>query len=484
MQGQKKNIPLLLCILLSGVFVLLFSYSTSPLYPYTVFTSNDSSQFLTMGRAWYFGKIPYRDMFDHKGPFIFFVDMLGYALTGGKSQNGVALFQFIFMCFTTMSFYMISQIGKKDVKLGVIAVILSLILIRNNTLEGNYVEEYCLPFLGWSTYFALSFLHSPMEKHDFKKTFLYGFTLGICFLTRITNFAPVSFFILAIVIHVIRNKQFKNLLENAFSFILGSLAAVLPFCIYFYQKGCLSDMFYASFTFNVEYATTLQSWLFSPDKKSLIVIANVYFLSYIILLAAVFAGVRKNYTFLILYICTWLFEVYIYTSGSLFRQYPLVCAAQVSIVIYELSLISLDKKKLRTFAALLITAAAIATTGTNLLGIYQRLSQNSSFSGFEWDSLVAEIPQEDTDSFSIYGGFDLKGAYLSTGLLPCYKYFVLQDWHGSFSPTIRTDIYETYNTCAAKWLLTDDNTEIIRPILDANYTAFSTSGKYTLYRRK
>lgn len=33
----------------------------------------DSAQLLTMGKAWYLGKLPYVDMFDHKGPFIFIV---------------------------------------------------------------------------------------------------------------------------------------------------------------------------------------------------------------------------------------------------------------------------------------------------------------------------------------------------------------------------------------------------------------------------
>ena len=55
--------------LLSIGYVYVFSFSTS--WPYPYYFGGDSVQFLTMGKAWYLGKLPYVDMFDHKGPFIF-----------------------------------------------------------------------------------------------------------------------------------------------------------------------------------------------------------------------------------------------------------------------------------------------------------------------------------------------------------------------------------------------------------------------------
>ena len=48
----------------------VFSFSTSWLYSY--YFGGDSAQLLTIGKAWYLGKLTYVDMFDHKGPFIFY----------------------------------------------------------------------------------------------------------------------------------------------------------------------------------------------------------------------------------------------------------------------------------------------------------------------------------------------------------------------------------------------------------------------------
>ena len=93
-----KNICVFAFLLfVATVFVYVFSYSTSPLYPY--YYGGDTAQFLTIGKAWYFGKIPYIDMFDHKGPFIFWIDMLGF-LIGKGEKYGIAILQVIFMFFS------------------------------------------------------------------------------------------------------------------------------------------------------------------------------------------------------------------------------------------------------------------------------------------------------------------------------------------------------------------------------------------------
>lgn len=70
----------ILFALLSIGCVYDFSFSTSWLYPY--YFGGASAQFLTMGKAWYLGKLPYVDMFDHKGPFIFIVVLDALQLRG------------------------------------------------------------------------------------------------------------------------------------------------------------------------------------------------------------------------------------------------------------------------------------------------------------------------------------------------------------------------------------------------------------------
>ena len=85
---MKRTIPrparlaaaVLAVLALAAVFVVRFSYSTSFLYP--GYCGFDSAIFQTIGKYWTQGFTPYTQLFDHKGPLIFFVDAVGYWLHG------------------------------------------------------------------------------------------------------------------------------------------------------------------------------------------------------------------------------------------------------------------------------------------------------------------------------------------------------------------------------------------------------------------
>ena len=73
---HKKTLShiLLLCIT-ACAFVTICSTNTSPLYRGG---NIDDAIFETTGKGWANGYPPYQYFFEHKGPFIFFVNALGY----------------------------------------------------------------------------------------------------------------------------------------------------------------------------------------------------------------------------------------------------------------------------------------------------------------------------------------------------------------------------------------------------------------------
>lgn len=83
---SKINVTYIIGLFLcSIVFILIFSTSTTPLYEnYGV----DSGVFQIIGKEWANGKLPYVDVWDQKGPFIFFVNMIGYSI----SSNAIGVF--------------------------------------------------------------------------------------------------------------------------------------------------------------------------------------------------------------------------------------------------------------------------------------------------------------------------------------------------------------------------------------------------------
>ena len=100
--------PYFVCLMLLGLawlFVSLASYSTSPLYPYCF--GSDSAQFQTIGKAWAASVLPYQGLFDHKGPLIFLINALGYALSGNK--YGVYFLQILFFAMTLHGLFLLAS---------------------------------------------------------------------------------------------------------------------------------------------------------------------------------------------------------------------------------------------------------------------------------------------------------------------------------------------------------------------------------------
>jgi len=84
-QGRQISSALWLGIGLGGAIGLtaLFLLPWLPRFQPLPFV--DSGVFLYIGWRWRHGQIPYRDLWDHKPPFVYLVDALGYSLTGGQA---------------------------------------------------------------------------------------------------------------------------------------------------------------------------------------------------------------------------------------------------------------------------------------------------------------------------------------------------------------------------------------------------------------
>lgn len=59
-----------------------------------------------------------------------------------------------------------------------------------------------------------------------------------------------------------------------------------------------------------------------------------------------------------------------------------------------------------------------------------------------------------------YGDNRFKGAYLAYDLTPTYKYFVIQEWHASFSEFVKNDIHSVFAIGDAIWILTAGFTQL------------------------
>ena len=66
-------------LLVASIFTLLICSKNSPLYPYNDWV--DGNAFFTMGKGMFNGKVPYKDLFEQKGPLLYLIYGIGYLIS-------------------------------------------------------------------------------------------------------------------------------------------------------------------------------------------------------------------------------------------------------------------------------------------------------------------------------------------------------------------------------------------------------------------
>lgn len=76
--------------------------------------------------------------------------------------------------------------------------------------------------------------------------------------------------------------------------------------------------------------------------------------------------------------------------------------------------------------------------------------------------------------------------YLTTDMIPCYKYFTLQDWFAKADPSIAAEIDQFLEESPPLWIVTNhmkpiENTQV-QKIITNNYRLVASAGEYDLLR--
>lgn len=157
--------------LLALAVLLVFSQSTSPLWPHVAF---DQSIFSVIGRNWAEGQLPYTTAWDSKGPIIFFFNMLGHRLSDGETGTfvlqAVNLTAVLCLCHGLLRSYFSSWRS-------LLASVLFLLAYVIDCSGGNQVGDYTLLLSVGSvfcTYRWTLSLDERQYRHPWRYAFVYG----------------------------------------------------------------------------------------------------------------------------------------------------------------------------------------------------------------------------------------------------------------------------------------------------------------------
>ena len=240
------------CLLLFAVafLVLLFATKSSPLYAFNDWS--DMNWFTTVARGIFEGKVPYRDLFEQKGPILYFVVGL-FCLPFGTSGFGMFLLETVCLGAFAVLAYRIALRYLSSLLSFLTATVTAILTATTWAFNqgGGSAEEFFLPFFAWGLLKFLEFtedgrLLSPLEM------FLMGVFVGVILWSK---FLVAVFFFLLMLLWLYRMifvlKKGKRAAAGIGFGTLGILAVSLPVLVGFGAVGALGDLFTVYFYNNI-----------------------------------------------------------------------------------------------------------------------------------------------------------------------------------------------------------------------------------------
>lgn len=236
--------------LLSVCTLFLFSYSSSPLYLYKNY-GGDGSFFAVIGDAVLSGRTPYTELFDHKGPVLFYLQALAQILIPGKI--GIFLTQIVNLFLILLLLYRTTLIFTRSA-LHVSFTLCSFLLLFILTIHnGNQTEEYSLLHAMIAVYLTIRFYFTDNRQIAWWKVVIMGLCFSLSFWMRPNNAGMVAACFAFIFLVLLMDKQWMRLWETMLTFFATIVLFSLLVAAYFYSIDALEEMLYATFIFNFKY---------------------------------------------------------------------------------------------------------------------------------------------------------------------------------------------------------------------------------------
>lgn len=231
----------------SAMIIITLVSKSSFLYPLNDWV--DANAFFTVGRAILQRKVPYIDLYEHKGPWLYFLHALA-AMVSKTTFIGVYIIE-ILACFMLLLFsYKIIRFYVSKNVLWYMPLYGIILYSSLNFCHGDSVEEFCLPMLAYAFYLGIKVLNKGIIPNA-KSRILLGVTSGFVLWTKYTNLGFYLGWIIIIGFSCIVKKNYRQLYIIIRDIVIGIIIISIPVILYFSINGALYDMFKVYFYDNL-----------------------------------------------------------------------------------------------------------------------------------------------------------------------------------------------------------------------------------------
>ena len=272
-----------ICLFLSAIFFLLFGFN-SPIFKFN--TDHDYQWFMTMGNGLVNGKIPYRDLFEQKGPIVFFVT--AFCCLFPKPGVIMLILEILSM---SLFFFFAYRICHKILNsfyslLAILLITFAIFTSWCRIFSAATVEEFMLPICA---YVLLCWLEFLIEKHHWNST--RAMCLGICLSIMLwTKYTLLYFALTPLVSWLIislRRQQYQTLVVNLAMMLCGAIIISTPILWFYALHHALDNLFHVYFYINLTVYTNTSlltilsnfTYIFKigPFILALIILGIIYF---------------------------------------------------------------------------------------------------------------------------------------------------------------------------------------------------------------
>lgn len=239
----------LVSILISMMLLMLAVIALLPSVPILLRTPDiDSSVFLHMGSQILRGSVPYRDVWDHKPPLVFFINALGLWIKG-NGRWGVWALEVAAVGAACLLLYQFMQrfFGRFPALFATVAFLGNLFFVNEN---GNLPEEYGLPLQAG----ILVLVADALSRKRANAHFLaIGILLGLAVSLKQTLLGIGVITIFCTLVFAIWLRHWRGMLGLLW-IGAGFLIVWAVFGLYFWSQNALLDFFDQSIRYNFFYS--------------------------------------------------------------------------------------------------------------------------------------------------------------------------------------------------------------------------------------
>lgn len=246
MEFLKKH-KFKLFLFLVSLIVILIGSESSPFYPINNWV--DANCFFSVGKGMMNGVVPFRDVYEQKGPLLFFMYGLMY-LISNNTFFGVFIFEVInFYIFLYFMSKIVDMLSKHEDNYIVLPLLSFLIVTSKAFAHGGSAEEFTFAMLAYTLYTFIKFLKTKEISN--KELFLNGLMAGCIFMIKYTILGLSFGFMALIFLDLVLDKKYKRSIEACFIFLAGMFIPFLIFILYYLLNNGLSSFIQVYFIDNL-----------------------------------------------------------------------------------------------------------------------------------------------------------------------------------------------------------------------------------------